>query len=339
MSKLFTAALAAVVSLAFASAASAATVPVTSLTGPFSATNSTVHSTPEGVHFGTYADGGALGGTMFYTGFNGHKLSDLTDFSYTFTYRQAGNTTGAAPYLRVFLDTDADGNVDNDVILDPSFCATTTPAQSTDLTYQMVGNSVRYSDDGCDGVAPDQQPWATVVADHGDEEIIGLLVSQGNSTGTDVSALLRNITVNGTTYAFNVPPAQGPQGPAGPAGPAGNNGAAGPQGVAGRNGVNGAPGTTQIIERVVTVPAAPSVCATGTKRTLHASSRKGAKFLSAKATLRGKKLTVKGRTVTVNLAGQTEGNFNVKITARYRSNKTHKVFTRTEVRNLSVACP
>jgi len=156
--------------LAIPAAASAAVVPVTSLSGDFAATNSTVTLTADGVHFGTYADGGVLGGSLVYSGFDGHTLGELTDFSYTFTYRQAGDTTGAAPYARVFLDDDAttdqpttgdagldaalnynDGVPNNDIVddivLDPSFCATTTPAESTDLTYQMVGNSVRWDDD------------------------------------------------------------------------------------------------------------------------------------------------------------------------------------------------
>ena len=166
-------------------AANAADIRVQSLSGDFAASNSTVTKTPDGVHFGTYADAGAIGGSLTYHGMDGKKLSELTDFSYTFTYRQAGATTGAAPYARVFLDadpavdTDGDGNftndADDDVILDPSFCATKTPEQSVDLTFQMVGNSVRFSDDGCDGVAPDNQPYQDVVALHGNESIVGLL--------------------------------------------------------------------------------------------------------------------------------------------------------------------
>jgi hypothetical protein len=175
-----------------------------------------VTKTPDGVHFGPYANGGAVGGALIYNGVDGRTLAQLTDFSYTFTYRQAGSTTGAAAYARVFLDanpavdSDSDGNpandIDDDVVLGPSFCATVTPGQSTDLTLQMVGSSVRYDDDGCDGILPDNQPFATVVAAHGTETVSSLRVSQGSSTGTDVSALLRNITVNGTTFAFNVPP-------------------------------------------------------------------------------------------------------------------------------------
>lgn len=327
----------AIASLAFAGAAQAATVPVTSLTGAFSGSNSTVHSTPEGVHFGTYADGGALGGSVTYSGMNGKTLADVTDFSYTFTYREAGVTTGAAPYARIFLDADGDGAVDNDVVLDPSFCATVRPAISTDLTYQMVGNSVRYSDDGCDGVAPDQQDWADVVAAHGTEKIVGLLVSQGNSTGTDVSALLRNITVNGTTFAFNVPPAAGAPGQNGNNGAPGQTGATGPQGSQGIAGLPGAAGETRVIREqvIVTVPQ-PQTCAGVGRRVIHAPSRKGEKFLSARASLRGKKLSVKGNAITA-LLPKDEGNYNVRITARYRT-QSGKVHTVRTVRSLSVAC-
>lgn len=330
---------AAMAALALPGTAAAATVPVQSLSGAFSASNSTVTKTPDGVHFGTYADGGALGGSLTYSGMNGQPLSAVTDFGYTFTYRQAGNTSGAAPYARIFLDADGNGEVDNDVILDPSMCATQTPNQAEELTFQMVGNSVRYSDDGCDGVAPDQQPWADVVAAHGDEAIVGMLITQGFSTGTDVSALLRNITVNGTTYAFNVPPADGQDGAPG------LPGAAGPQGAAGNTGVTGATGAageTRIIREFVPVQvptpdAAPAVCQSG-KRVLHVQRIRGARLLSARATLRGKSLRVRGRTVTINLVGQAEGNFNVRIKARYKSAKTGRVFTRTQTRNLSVAC-
>lgn len=320
-----TLALAAVAALALTPAAArAATVPVQSLSGDFSASNSTVTKTPDGVHFGTYADGGALGGSLIYTGLNGHKLSELTDFSYTFTYRQAGQTTGAAPYARVFLDSDGDGVVDDDVVLDPSYCATTMPAQSTDLTYQLVGGSVRWDDDGCDGVAPDNQPYASAIAEHGDEPIIGLLVSQGNSTGSDVSALLRRVTVNGTTYAFNAPPADGT------AGAPGTNGTAGAPGAPGQN------GTTTVITRTVLSTDQPA-CAGARVRTIHvAVASKGQKLTRVRASLRGERLKTSGRAITVDLTGAREGNYNVKITATYRSaGRSHTVHA---TRNLSVAC-
>lgn len=311
----FTLLIAVLASFAIPASASALTVPVQSLTGDFEASNSTVTKTPEGVHFGTYADGGAIGGTLRYNGFNGQPLSALSDFSYTFTYRQAGSTTGAAPYARIFLDSDSDGLADSDVILDPSFCATTTPDQATDLTFQVVGNSVRYNDDGCDGLPPDNQPYATVVALHGSDTIVGLLITQGFSTGTDVSALLRRITVNGTTYAFDVAPLDGVTGSQGPAG------------VAGQTGLQG---------QTVTKLTAPVVCNGDELRKINAPKRKGARFLSVRATLRGKRLKVNGRTINVDLTGQPEGNYNIRLTSRYSKNGSVQTIKTT--RNLSVVC-
>lgn len=293
-----------------------AATPVTSLSGDFAASNSTVTLTPDGVHFGTYADGGALGGSLTYHGFDGHALSELSDFSYTFTYRQAGSSTGAAPYARVFLD-DGEGGID-DVVLDPSFCATTTPAQATDLTYQVVGGSVRWDDDGCDGVAPDNQPYAAAIAGHEDEKIVGLLVSQGFSTGSDVSALLRQITVNGQTFAFGAPQA----------GPAGQPGKQGPAGVT---------SYTVVLEQPASPAAVQGVCTGDQFRTIHAPSRRGERFLSVRATLRGAGLPVKGRAILVPLIGKAEGNYNVHLTSRYRTAHGH-VRTVKTTRNLSVVC-
>jgi hypothetical protein len=146
--------------------ATAATVPVTNLHDHFRATNSTVTLTADGVHFGTYADGGALGGTLINHAFDGGTLGSITDLSYTFTYRVGDQPAGytAAPYLRVFLDSDGDGVVDHDVVLDPGYCATTDVPQSTVLTYQAVGNDkLRYDDDGCDSLAS-QTSWDDAVA-------------------------------------------------------------------------------------------------------------------------------------------------------------------------------
>ena len=64
-------------SLVFTATASAQ--PVQSLTGDWSASNSTVHKTADGVHFGTYADGGSVGGSLLYTGANGTKLGDVCE--------------------------------------------------------------------------------------------------------------------------------------------------------------------------------------------------------------------------------------------------------------------
>src|SRR4051794_30890082 len=195
--------LAAAIALCAPAAANAATYPFQQLRGDFAGSNSTVTKTPDGVHFGTYGDATAIGGSLLYHGLNGRRLSALTGFGYTFTYRERGNTTGAAPYMRVFLDADPavdsdnDGNpandADDDIVLDPSMCGTAVPPQSTDVTFGTATTTVRYDDDPC-GTDP-QEPFADVVAAHGNETISEILVTQGFSTGADVSALVRSITV------------------------------------------------------------------------------------------------------------------------------------------------
>jgi hypothetical protein len=320
--------------------ATAATVPVTNLHDQFHATNSTVTLTTDGVHFGTYANGGALGGTLITHDYDGLVLSDISDLSYTFNYRvgdQPANYT-AAPYLRIFLDTDDDGSVDTDVLLDPGYCATEDVPQSTDLLFQMVGNDrLRYNDDGCDSFAS-VDTWDNIVEAHGSEAIVGILVSQGNSVGTDVSAMLRQMTINGDTFVFGAPEA-GPVGPQGESGTNGTNGVngtagaqgqagvagpTGPAGPAGRNGTNGSNGSDD----------ANSCHGAGT-RVLHVQNIKGSRFVSATATLRGKKVKINGRTITVVLP-EVEGNYNIRITAKY--SKAGKMRTVKTTRNLSVAC-
>jgi hypothetical protein len=320
--------LAAALALSAPVAAQADTVPVQSLAPPFEAGNSTVVKTPDGVHFGTYADASAVGGSLVYHGLDGQPLSALTSFGYTFTYRERGNTAGAAPYMRVFLDedpavdSDGDGNpandVDHDVILDPSLCGTAVPPQATDVTFATDTFTVRFDDDAC-GTNP-QQPFAVVRAANGGLTISSILVTQGFSTGQDVSALVRNITVNADTFAFNAPPAA-------------------------------APGTTTIIQVPGPAGAQPATavggvqarrtCRGATVRRIHAPQRKGERFLRVNAALQSpsglRPLRSRGRTITVDLRNRPEANYNVRLISRYRtkSGKTRRVVTR---RNLSVAC-
>ena len=88
-----------------ATAASAATVSVTNLKGPFKATNTTVYMVADGVHFGLYSDAGQYSGSMRYDGLNGKQLKDVTDLSYTFVHGYRDNTVPgeytSAPYLRI----------------------------------------------------------------------------------------------------------------------------------------------------------------------------------------------------------------------------------------------
>jgi hypothetical protein len=319
--------LAAAIALCAPAAASAAPVAVQQLKGAFSASNSTVTKTPDGVHFGTYADATQLGGSMEFNGLNGHTLGDLGRFGYTFTYRERGNTTGAAPYMRVFLDdptvdADGDGNpvgdVDHDVILDPGENGTNVPPQATDVTVSTDDTTVRFDDDQGAG---SQVDYAALLADPdiAGLTIVDVLVSQGFSTGVDVSGLVRNMTLNGTTFAFDVPPV-GTPGPA---------------------------GTTTVVRVPVFVPAAPaaqgvrgtqaSSCKGDDLLTLHAARRAGQRFLSAHATLRGKRLTVKGRSIRLDLRGRSEGNYDVRIIARYRT-KSGRVVRIVTHRVRSVAC-
>ena len=79
------------------------------------------------------------------------------------------------------------------------------------------------------------------------------------------------------------------------------------------------------------------VCAGDNIRILHAPSRKGERFLSARASLNGKALKVSGRKMTADLRNRAEGNYNVRISSRYRT-AGGKVRTTHTVRSLSVAC-
>lgn len=319
-----------VATLGLTGSAQASTVDVQSLSGDFAATNPSVTKVADGVHFGVYANGGLTGGSLLYSGANGLTLADITALGFTETHNSSDDSAIASPYLRVFLNGDT-----SDVVFDPTECATTVPAENVANHYDVVAGDVRYNDDACDGIAPDQQPWADVVAAHGTDVVSGIYITTGFAGGLDLSALVSDLTVNADTFQFNVPPADGDDGAAG---------ANGQNGVNGQPGIQGAPGATTIITRIVAEPApgpnpdaAPSVCQSGT-RTLRVANRKGEKLLSARATLRGKRLKVQGRKITVPLAGQLEGNFNISIRARYRSIKSGKVTVRRSVRNLSVAC-
>ncbi|HEX7299465.1 MAG TPA: hypothetical protein VF257_10680 [Solirubrobacteraceae bacterium] len=304
----------AVAMLVFCSAAAAATVPVTQLSGDFGATNPSVASTNDGVQFGVYANGGSAGGSLYYRGANGLTLSQITALGFSESHNTTNDSPISAPYLRVFLeDQDADG-LEEDVIFDPTECATIVPAENTSNHFDVVGGDVRYDDDGCDGVPPDQQPWATVIAAHGGEIITGIYISAGFTGGDDLSALVTDLTVNSTTFCFNCQPT-----------------------------ASGPVVTTTFVREPARVNTAASTLASTAKnctanvRKLHAPKRRGLLFLTTRASLRGKALRVNGRTITVNLTNKPEGNYNVRLTSRYRRH-SGKVVTIKTTRNLSVAC-
>jgi hypothetical protein len=119
------------------------------------------------------------------------------------------------------------------------------------------------------------------------------------------------------------PPAPGPAGQNGTNGTNGTNGVDGKDGVNGTNGLNGKDG----VNSTVTLRGASI-------RHLRIRKTGGMKFLSAKATMGGKRLSVKGRTVKVDLRGKSAGEYRVFITAKYQANG--KVYKVRSVRSLSI---
>jgi len=287
--------------LVFCGAASAATIPVNQLSGNFAGTNPSVASTNDGVRFGPYANGGSAGGSLFYSGFNGRTLGDISALSFVARYNTTDDTTGGVPYLRIFLE---DGH---DVIFSPNTQPAPATDENVDNAYDVVTGVVRYDDDA-GGPAADP-PWTTVQGAHASEVVTGIYVSLGFTAGMDLSGMLTHLGVNGDDFCFNCPPSP----VAGPAGPAGAG--------------------------TVTAAASDSAqsCSGDTVRKLHAPMRRGQRFLTTRATLRGKGLKISGRTITANLSGRPEGNYNVRLTSRYRRH-AGKVVTIKTARNLSVVC-
>lgn len=175
------------------------------LTGDFSGTNASVATSLDGVQFGPYSDGGAWGGSVRYDGADGLTLSQITQLSYKVMYSAADVAPKGEAYLRIFLNNDND-----DVIFDATQCATTVPDKNVFNTFEVVGSGVRYDDDSCDGSGDHnfpgspagQQTWASVLAHHGTETISGIYVTTGFTGGSDLTTLLRSLSVNGHTFTF-----------------------------------------------------------------------------------------------------------------------------------------
>jgi hypothetical protein len=144
-------------------------------------------------------------------------------------------------------------------------------------------------------------------------------VSEGFSTGLDVSGLVRSIRVNGTTFAFDVAPV-GTRGPAGPAGPAGK---------------------TTIVQ--APVPAGgvlgtqASSCKGDDLLTLRAARRSGQRFLSQAPRRAASACRPRAARIRLDLRGRDEGNYDVRIVARYRT-KSGRVVRIVTHRVRSVAC-
>jgi hypothetical protein len=179
--------------------------------------NTTVTQTADGIAFGPYADGGAAGGSIEFTGLNGMTLADVRSLVFQARYTADGDSGGlAAPYLRVFLNDDA-----VDAIFSPNSQPDPDISEGPFHTWVTTSGVWRYDDDcgdgrldstqvdGCDGTTGDVSPYglagapySEVQGDHGDEVVSGIYISQGFSGGTNIAALLREWQINETNYSF-----------------------------------------------------------------------------------------------------------------------------------------
>jgi hypothetical protein len=116
-------------------------------------------------------------------------LSQITELAYKAMYSAADNAPIGDAYLRIFLNSDND-----DVIFDPTQCATVVPDKNVFHTFEVVGSNVRYDDDSCTGP---QQSWSAVGPAHGSDVISGIYVTTGFTGGTTRSLSVARRTCRG----------------------------------------------------------------------------------------------------------------------------------------------
>jgi Collagen triple helix repeat (20 copies) len=167
---------------------------VTALAGDFAATNPSVSMVADCAEFGQYADGGAAGGSVKYSGLNGMRLGDIVNLVYTASFSSDADTGGVgAPYLRIFLK----GN--KRVIFSPNTQPVPSIAEDVLHQWDVTEGTVRYNDDKGNG---SDSPWQQIAADHADEEIEGIYVSVGFSAGENLTGCLRTLGVNEVAFKF-----------------------------------------------------------------------------------------------------------------------------------------
>jgi hypothetical protein len=165
-------------------------------TQSFSASNSTVKNSPDGVKFGPYADGGGAGGSLCTSSMNGQPFSDVKHLAFVARYTADTNTNGVGvPYLRIFLN-----NNNDDAIFSPNTQSPDPDIQQGPFhTWVATAGSWRYDDDA--GNNPDS-PFGTIKQAHATEKISKICISMGFTAGTNLSGLLRSWEVNVKDYAF-----------------------------------------------------------------------------------------------------------------------------------------
>jgi len=167
-------------------------------------TNKSVGLTRSGADFGPYANAGASGGSLLYTGLNGTMLEDITELKYAPSYTATGSAPLGMPYLRIFLNEAPTDPGTDDIVLDPTMCATANPPQNERVEYDVLSYpKLRYNDDPC-GANYQPLTWEQIIAAHGDEKITGIMVTTGFAGGTNVQAWLHDLTVNDRTFHFGV---------------------------------------------------------------------------------------------------------------------------------------
>jgi len=169
---------------------------VTSLAGKFTATNPTVTLGPDGVLFGPYADGGAKGGSVCYSGLNSKTLADVNEILYQARYRASNDTGGVGvPYLRIFFSNDT-----HDAIFSPNTQSPDPDVQEGPFhLWAATSGTWRYDDDAGNG--PDES-FTKLVTDHGTEPISRICISVGFTSGQNLDGLLRSWEINGENFVF-----------------------------------------------------------------------------------------------------------------------------------------
>lgn len=275
---------------------------VTSLTGDWTGHSVTLVS--NGVEFS-----GSGGGSLTYSGANGNNVGSLTNLSYTFSYHSSDTSGGSAPWLQLYTPA---GNV----VLQPSL-STPFPTQDQTLTYNMVDGSPELINQ---------------LASLKDQPILNIDIM--TFAGSDTSALVSRFQTNDLGFVFSngvdeepPPPDPGDEPPAAEPPVADLEAESVDEDL-----FEAEPDSYVELPDVATVASKRLVGAT--KRTLHIPKRKGERLVSARVSLRGKPLHVRGRVFVVDLRGKPVGKYNVRIVAKYR--KHHKLHVVKTTRHLSI---
>jgi hypothetical protein len=152
---------------------------------------------------------------------------------------------------------------------------------------------------------------------------------------TSGSGFLFDDVTSTSSHVNNPAPLTPPVIPVGPAGAAGTDGANGTDGVNGRDGVDGKDGAAGPAGKDdVPMAVRANTVVGSTIRTLHVRKVAGMRFISARASLRGKSVqTIRGRTIKVDLRGKSVGRYRMFITARYKAHgKIYKVHSTRSLR-------